>query len=278
VAILDFQTKACLNKEILAFLRTNKFLIMVCVIIGWSILSPLIIVGMGHLMYIMSDIYDEFGMDVTGLTGELTSLASIGVHSQLSEIATVGLIVYFLLISSFAGGEQKKRSIIIPQSSGLSSFSYILPKFIVYPLTIFVLSLLGTLAAGLVSGWAFDYNDLVLSRVFVAGLILGVNNMFFTCLHLTLGTGTGKPFVSSAICIGALLLLPNIFTIANMTPAFNPFTLVNAASSALQGGETTTDILVGIIVAFVLMALLFYIALFAQNSRKIDNSGNEILI
>jgi ABC-2 type transport system permease protein len=275
---MDFQTKACVRKEILAFLRTKKFFIMLCVIIGWSILSPLILVGMGNFFDITGDLYYDMGVDVTGLTGQLTSYASTGVTSQLSEIAGLGMIVYFLIISSFAGGEQKKRSIIIPQSSGLGSLSYILPKFIVYPLAILILSVLGTIAASLISGWAFEVNDLVFSRVLVAGLLMGVYNMFFTCIHLTIGTGTGKPFISSAICIGTLLIVPSLFVLANMTPAFNPFTLISAATSALHGGEESLDIIVGIIVAFVLMAILFFIALFAQNARKIDNSGNEVLL
>jgi len=35
---------------------------------------------------------------------------------------------------------------------------------------------------------------------------------------------------------------------------------------------------IGIFVALVLMIALYYIALFAQNARKIDNSGNDVLI
>ena len=275
---MDIQTLASFHKEILAFFRTRKFFILVGVIVGWSILSPLMIVGLGALVDSMSDIYAEFGVDMTGMTDELTSVASIGVASQVADISSIGLIVYLLVINSFAGGEQKKRSIIIPQSAGLSSFSYLAPKFIVYPLAILVLSVVGTLAASIVSGLVFDYNDLILINVINAGILLGVYNMFYVCLHLTLGTGTGKPWISSAICIGALLLLPSIFALADATPAFNPFTLRLAASSAVFGGETPGNIFVGIVVAAVLMVLLFYIALFAQNAKKVDNSGNEILL
>ena len=275
---MDIQTKASLHKELLAFLRTNKFLILVCVIIGWSVISPLLIVGLGFLVDSMSDIYREFGLDMTEITDELTSSASLGVASQVSDISGIGVIVFLLVINSFAGGEQKKRSIIIPQSAGLSSFSYITPKFIVYPITIFILSLIGTLAAGFVSGLVFDHNDLIFINVVNAGILLGVSNMFYVCIHLTLGTGTGKPWISSAICIGALLLLPSFFVLADANPAFNPFTINTAASAAVFGNTSSSGMLIGIVVALVLMAALYYIALFAQNARKIDNSGNEVLI
>ena len=275
---MDIQTIASFHKEILAFFRTYKFLILLCVIIGWSIISPLMIVGLGFMVDSMSDIYDEFGVDVTGLTSELTASASMGVASQIQDISGIGLIVFLLVINSFAGGEQKKRSIIIPQSSGLDSFSYLIPKFLIYPISIFVLSLVGTIAAGLVSGLVSETNDLVFSNVINAGILLGVYNMFYICLHLTLGTGTGKPWISSAICISASILLPSFFVLADATPAFNPFTISTAAGSALHGNESLTDMLIGITVALVLMIALFYIALFTQKARKIDNSGNEMLI
>jgi len=275
---MDLQTKASLHKELLAFLRTKKFLILVCVIIGWSVVSPLMIVGLGLMVDSMSDLYSEFGVDMSGMTEELTSSASLGVASQISDISGVGVIVFLLVINSFAGGEQKKRSIIIPQSAGLSSFSYITPKFIVYPITIFILSFIGTIAAGVVSGFVFDENDLVFTNVVNAGILLGVSNMFYVCIHLTIGTGTGKPRISSAICIGALLLLPGFFVLADANPAFNPFTINTAAAAAVFGNVSSSGMFIGIIVALVLMVALYYIALFAQNARKIDNSGNEVLI
>ena len=275
---MNNQTRATLKKEFLAFRRTFKIFILAAVIIGWSILSPLLIVGLGALVDSMSDIYAQMGLDVSELTEEITSTASIGVTSQVSDIASIGLIVYLLVIASFAGGEQRKRSIIIPQSAGLRSFSYITPKFIIYPLSIFILSIIGTLAASAVSIVAFSYNDLVLTNILKAGLLLGVYNMFYVCIHLALGTGTGKPWISSAVCIAAILLLPGIFTFANAAPAFNPFTINTAAASAVFGNVVVADIVTGIVVAFVLMLILYGIAIFVQNAKKIDNSGNEILI
>ena len=276
--MMDIQTKASFHKEMLAFLRTYKLLILICVIVGWSVISPVLIVSLGALVDTMTPIYDELGVDVGGLTGELTATASIGVASQISDISSIGLIVFLMVINSFAGGEQRKRSIIIPQSSGLSSFSYIMPKFAIYPLTVFILSLTGTFAASIVSGFIFKSNDLIFINVLYAGILLGVYNMFYVCLHLTLGTGTGKPWISSAICIGASLILPSIFTITNATPAYNPFTISGAAASALVGNESGTDIITGILVAAILMIILFSIAIFAQKAKKIDNSGNEMLI
>jgi hypothetical protein len=102
--------------------------------------------------------------------------------------------------------------------------------------------------------------------------------MFYTCLYITIGTATGKPWIGNTVCIIALLLLPSIFSVVDASHAFNPFTLGTASISALYGLETPGNIITGIIIALALMTALFYISLFAQNAKKIDNSGNEILI
>ena len=275
---MDMQVKAGLNKELLAFSRTKKLLILACVFIGLSVFSPLMIAGMGALMDSMSGTYEELGMDVSGMTEELSSSALLGVSSQISDISFAGLLVFLLLINSFAGGEQKKRSIVIPQSSGLGSTAYILPKFIVYPLTIFILSLLGVFAASVVSALVFENNDIVSSRVLMAGVIVGVCNMLYVCLHLALGTATGKAGMSSAICIVASFLLPNFFFILDAAPVYNPFTMNLTAVSVLYGGEAFSDLIISILIAFALMAVAYYIALFVQNAKRIDNSGDEMII
>ena len=197
---------------------------------------------------------------------------------EISDLSSTGLLVYLLLINTFAGGEQKKRSIIIPQISGLGSLAYILPKFLIYPLTMFVLSLAGLLVASGVSIVAFETNDVLLPAVFTAGSILGVYNMFYVCLHLALGTSTGKPGMSSAVCIVASLLLPNFLAVVDATPSYNPFTMNLTAVSALYGGEDVSSTLVAVAIALALMVAAYFIALFVQNANKIDNSGNEIII
>ena len=275
---MDIQVKACFKKELMAFFRTKRFLAAACVIIGLSILSPLIIFGTSRLMDSMSDVYDELGMDVSVFSAELSDSAQLGVSSQIGDVSQSGLLVYLLLINSFAGGEQKKRSIIIPSCSGLGSFGYIFPKFIIYPTAVFVLSLMGLFAAVVVSGLVFEHNDIVLRTAVLGGALVGVYNMFYVCLHLTLGTSTGKAGLSSAVCIVASFLLPNFFVMADAAPAFNPFTMNVAAVSAAGGGEAVSDIAIGLVVTLFLVAALFFIALFVQNAKKIDNRGSEIII
>ena len=275
---MDIQFKASLFKELAAFIRTKKFIILLCVFIGIAVFYPLMIRGLSMLMYAMSDIYEEMGMDITVMTAELTSTASIGLTSAVSGLSSIGLLVFLLLINSFAGGEQKHRSIIIPQSSGLQVFNYLLPKFLIYPFAIFAFTLAAVFSASAASVLAFDYNDMIMENIAIAALLLGLYNMFYVCLHLTLGTSTGKAGMSAAICIVASFLLPEIFMIVDAVPAFNPLTMGVTALMIASGAEIRPETITGVIITVLLMAAVFFVALFAQNAKKIDNKGNEIII
>jgi len=276
---MSMQTKASFKKELLAFFRTNKFLIIAIVIIGWSILSPLLLVGMGALINAMSPLYDEMGMDVSTMTDILGGSANMAVSSAVTDLAGTGLIVFILLINSFAGGEQKKRATIIPRSSGLRTFSYIFPKFIIYPLAGFALAVIGAFASWGTAVLAYEINDVSLTGVLVGGALAGVCLMFYTCCHLTMGTATGKAGMSAAVCIVAALLLPNIFAALGSDLVYNPFTLNILAGSVVAEGALgevqPLDIAMTVAIAFAIMVIVYFIAIFAQNAKKVDNTGNE---
>jgi len=277
---MNIQTKASFKKEYLAYFRTKRFMIIALVMVGLAIFSPLLLTGMAALMDMMSDLYDELGMDVSEMTQILGSNASMGVSSTVSDLAGAGLIVVIILINRAAGGEQKKRAVIIPKSAGLRSFPYLFPKYIIYPLSIFFLSVIGMFASWGASALVFDINDVVFSSVLLAGILTGTHMMFYVCFHLTLGTATGKAGMSAAVCIAASILLSNVFAIMLPEYMFNPFALNFLAQNIVHNtavtGAEVTDILITIAFALGIMIVTYLIALFAQNARTIDNSGNEL--
>jgi hypothetical protein len=61
---------------------------------------------------------------------------------------------------------------------------------------------------------------------------------------------------------------------------YNPFTLDLLAVSSVYNNAATRgellDIAVTVIIALTLMLICYFVALFAQNAKMIDNSGNEI--
>ena len=277
---MNTQTKACFKKELLAFTRTKRLLLIAIIMLGWAMLGPLLIRSLGLVMEVFTPVYDEFGMDVTGMTEMLAANVSTGVVSAISDISTIGLIVILLMINSFAGGEQKKRSIMIPKSAGLKSINYLLPKYIIYPLTALVLAIIAAFISWGISSAVFEINDVNASGVLLGGILAGISLMLYICIHLTLGTATGRAGMSAVICIIASLILPTLFSALGSEYIYNPFTLnIIAASAVLQNSMPIfpgLEIVVTIIITLVIMVALFLIALFVQNAKKIDNSGNEI--
>jgi len=277
---MNTQTKAGFKKEILSYFRTNKITAISLVIIGLAAFSPLMITGLGAMMEAMSDVYEELGTDITGMTELLGASASIGVASAIESINGAALIVVLLLLNRAAGGEQKKRAMIIPKSAGLRSFAYIFPKFIIYPLSIFIFTVVAAIVSWVLSALLFEVNDVAFSGVILAGILSGVSLMLYVCFHLTLGTATGKAGMSASVCIAASIFLPTIFSLVSTDYMYNPFALELLATMAISSEASLDinifDLLVTVIFALAIMGVTFYIALFAQNARKIDNTGNEI--
>jgi hypothetical protein len=276
---MDMQLRAGLAKEKSAFLGTKRFLALALVFLGIAIFYPLLVWGSGQLLMGIDDLGVE-GMDAFGeLGGIVTQHATTGAQSGTEGVTTVGLLVFLILINAFAGGEQKRKSIIIPQSAGLSNFNYILPKFIVFPLTAFAFTVISVFVASWFSVLLYSHNDLVLTNVLVSAVLAGVFNMLYVCLHLTLGTATGKAGMSSAICIvSAILVMPMFFAGINVLPELNPFIMNIAAISVAAGSWIRSEMLIGVIIAVIIMISVFYLALFVQNAKMIDNSGNDIII
>jgi len=276
----DTQTKAGFKKEILSYFRTNKITAISLVIIGLAAFSPLMITGLGAMMDAMSDVYEELGTDITGMTELLGSSASVGVASAIESINGAALIVVLLLLNRAAGGEQKKRAMIIPKSAGLRSFAYIFPKFIIYPLSIFIFTVVAAIISWVLSALLFEVNDVAFRGVLLAGVLSGVSLMLYVCFHLTLGTATGKAGLSASVCIAASIFLPTIFSLVSTDYMYNPFALELLATMAISSDASINinvfDLLVTVVFALAIMGVTFYIALFAQNARKIDNTGNEI--
>jgi len=276
----DNQTRAGFKREILSYFRTSKIIVVSLVIIGLAAFSPLMITGLGVMMDAMSDIYEEFGTDISGMTEMLGTSASFGVASALENINGAALIVVLLLLNRAAGGELKKRAMIIPKSAGLRSFAYIFPKFIIYPVSIFIFAVIAAIVSWVLSAFLFEENDVAFSGVVIAGVLSGVSLMLYTCFHLTLGTATGRAGMSASVCIAASIFLPLIFSVVSTDYMYNPFALGLLAMMAISSDAISTvsllDIVVTVIFALAIMGVTFYISLFAQNAKKIDNSGNEV--
>jgi hypothetical protein len=135
------------------------------------------------------------------------------------------------------------------------------------------------LASHGLSALLFDTNDVLPLNIVMAGLLIGSNLALYICFHLTLGTSTGRSGLSAAICIVAAVLMPTALGTVGAEVIFNPFAMNLIAGQTILSGHLLSsqvmDIIFTLLFAKGIMVITFLVALFAQNARRIDNSGDD---
>lgn len=267
------QIKAGLKKEFLLFSRTFKMWGILITFVVFAILDPLIFKMAGAFAEAMSN------SEATGAVFEQTLGisefdANTGVMGAISDITASGSLILLLLMMSTAGGEQKKSSVIIPSCAGLTPMNYTLPKFVFYPLfafaAVFAASLLSGLTSLLLLGGAIDW-----AAVTGAGALAGLYMAFIVTAMLMAGICTGRGGLSAAIIYVLSTIIPLILSGFN-ADRFNPFSLKIMAIGMPLGKETDWLNLAGsLAITVILMLIFFFVTLFVQNAKKIDNEGKD---
>lgn len=294
---MNNQVAASFKKEFLLFSRTGKLLIICIVFIAFAILEPLLIKGMKAFSVwydqVITTVSEETDTEMSINMESLMDTAygeepttSIGVLQACSDFQAIDLFVLLIVLNLAAGGEQKKRSTIIPSCSGLRSFSYTFPKFIIYPIFAFLITIVAMLCSYICSILIFTINDLSIFHVLLSGCFMGLYLAFFTTVHLFIGISTSRPAVSAIICIAASMILPSLLTIMQIADKFNPFGLINFSLGVIQSARYETplfnmykpeNILLTVLITLILMTIMFFLTLFIQTARKVENRGGNIL-
>lgn len=302
-----------LKKEFMLFSRTGKLIGVILVILIFSVMDPIMFKGMGAMVGAMANSIPEgSGAELTEYMQTVKDMASMFdsfsasylVATSIAEVTGLGLIILMFILMSAAGGEQKKRSVIIPQCAGLTPAGYIAPKFLIYPLSALLLSVLGVYLSAGVSSLLFG-GGLDMGKISLAALCLGVYMAFISVLQLTIGICTGKPGVSVIIVIIATSIIPMILS-SFRVDRFNPFALTGIASNAAisAGGEAAgavsegatgsfasisammeslsasaevdgLNMVVSVGVTVVISVILYFMTLFILTARQVKNEGNE---
>lgn len=296
------QIKSGLKKEFLFFSRSFRMWGVIIAILAFAITDPLMMRGLlmlGEMVDDMSStnvtVNDEVldGAEMndaqvvsaleTSLGGSLS--AGVGLSMALSDMLATSLLITMLVLMGTAGNEQKKRSIIIPNTAGLTPNNYIVPKFVIYPLFSFALIFIGTIVSAWVSTLAFG-GSIELGNILLAGLCGGVYFSFMIIIQMMVGISTAKPGITVVLIYIASSIIPLILS-AFRVDKFNPFSLKTMAMTAASYGDTsflssgdfsTVDLLVSIGVTLAISIVLYLMTLLILNAKKIDNSGNEAVL
>lgn len=291
--------KTGLKKEMMFFTRSFRMWGIVLAAVLFAVVSPLLMKvsfvmldAIGDMDFSMEDTIPNGGDDEEGLSnmsdfsidiagdmnfGSLSDseFAALGVVSSLGDLTGTLMLVAMLVTMYSAGGELKKRSMIIPQNAGLTPQLYILPKFLVYPVAMAVFGFCGIWISYGTCCLMFPHNDITIGAVAVTALVAGVFDAFMTAAYFTLGLCTAKAGLSVVIMYGGNAILTVLFS-ALGADKFHPFTLTSQAQEALMGEKVDQANLWGSIgITLLIIILCYFVTLFVISAKRIDNRGRE---
>lgn len=288
--------KEGVKKEIMFFTRSFRMWGVLVAAVFFAAVAPLLI----KLSFIMLESLDEmmgddssymtasasvegmdFGVEFGGADFDSSKedrMGKIGAISALGDLTQTLMLIFMLVIMYAAGGELKKRSMIIPQNAGLSSKLYVLPKFIIYPVFAAVFAFCGIWIGFGVSILVFPGVQVNVLGVLEAAFAAAVYDAFIMVLYLTLGLCTAKAGIATVIMYGGSTILSALFS-ALGADKFHPFTLKSQAQIAVM--EESFDAVnywgsMGITV--LIMILCYFVTLFVISARRIDNRGKEEML
>ena len=261
--------KAGLKKELFYFARSFRLWGVLIACVSFAILDPLMIKALEEMTKIMSQV-----PEMAGAMGHLTMTAGDGLASGIADITSTGYLICMLVMMETAGGELKKRSTIIPNCSGLTPTAYLIPKFVLYPLFVTIVTFLSVVLCAGLSGMIFG-SAIELENVLVSALSAAVYSLFNISLYLMLGLSTAKAGIAVAICFLFGTLIGTIFQVFGVDK-FQPYALQTEATVVASGEKPDYLNVFGSIGVTVLLVAIFYlVTLFVLHAKKVDNRGEE---
>lgn len=280
--------KVGIKKEFMLFSRGFRLIGVIITIIGISLMYPLMYKSMEMMAGQIADMGQQIGGEaqdqVTGavdsINGMMSSLeamyggsmAAVGFKTGVSSITSTGFLIISLLLMATAGGEQKKRSVIIPNCAGLTPAGYVLPKFIVYPVMIGLFTFLGGMATGGISNLIYN-NELNINDIIFSSLCAAIYMLFMTALYFLIGLSTGRPGISVIIVYGGSTIIPILLQSLDID-RYNPFTLQSLLMNSYNDADMNNFIL-STVVAFILSVICCLLALMIMTLRRVDNTVGE---
>ena len=292
------QISAGLKKEIIFFWRSFRFCGMVLLFLGCALLYPLVsgmTVLMGEALGINGT--ELYGAGMQGMPETEMVEALFGVFtpqftyvSSLTMISSA-VILMMILLTGTAGAEQKKRSIIIPQTAGLTPAGYVMPKFILYPPMVFTLTLISAIISNAACHVVFGESNPT-GLVLVTGALYGVSSMFTICLYLFLGVSLAQPGLSVLYVLAADAVFSLMITVTMNLNSFTPWNLTGMANNIVYSQVEELNLLhsysfppyaiseqsifVTVAITLALCVIFLLLTLFAMNAKRMDNTADEV--
>lgn len=289
------QTKAGIKKEMIFFAKTFRMYGVLIAMIVLALLSPAMLKISDIILESIPEIDVETTMQINVDSDEDVSIEEIGnpnynadydalVEMQgmfeldfayISAIAGItgnAILVLLLCMMGTAGGEQKKRSIIIPKCSGLKATDYVTAKFIVYPVFTFVSTAAISVLAYFFCKLIFDgsLEATVLVRYILSASLYMV---FIVSLMLFMGISTGKAGLSVTLIYIGTAIIPSILSLFKVNK-YNPFALQHyfTGFADLSTRANKLELIFNVLITIGVIIVFYILTIVILNARQIDNS------
>jgi ABC-2 type transport system permease protein len=288
------QIIAGLKKELLFFFRTFRLLGTFLVFIGAALLYPLlsamVIMVQDSLETIpIAGVGMGMGEDFDAMLSMFSGESGLYVAYSMSlTMLSAAVIIVMIFLTGTAGAEQKKRSIIMPQTAGLTVSGYVLPKFILYPVMVLVMTVVSAFLSNGVCHLVFS-SSYSMEVVLLTSSLCGVMGMFTISLYLFLGISLAQPGMSVIYVLAGNMVFELVITAVFGVLKFTPWNLTGMADFILMQHSpeafvgqinfitfNSTDIISTITVGLVLCAAFLFVTMFAMTAKRMDNTADEV--
>lgn len=276
------QIKAGLKKEWLQFTRTFRLGGIILAIASFALADPLMYWAMNLLLDGISTtqtaVADTGALDI----GEVASVfnnAGVVFSMTMAEFCSTSTLIFMLILMSPCGGEQKKRATIIPSCTGLGTLEYLIPKYIIYPAAIFVVTLASCMMAGGICNLVFTDGAIDAGMMFLAAVLCAVYLTFILVVYMSIGLCTSRPGVVTVFMYIGVSIVQIFLNQLGLTK-FHPLTL-----RSLVTGEMFTEsfvladevgsIAVGTVLSVVIGVMMFVLTYAVQKGTKINNQVDK---
>lgn len=277
------QIKAGFKKEWLQFSRTFRFWGVIIGTFSFALADPLMFWAMNALLdnLTSTDMYGSIGgaVDIENSMGMLFGNAGSIFGGTMADLCATSMLVVMLILMSPCGGEQKKRATIIPSCAGLDTFSYLIPKYVIYPGMVFVCGFLSALISGGLCNLLFTDGRVDAGIVLLAAFMCAVYMAFFITVYMSIGLFTSRPGVVTVFMYIGVSLVNILLTSLDLTK-FHPLTLRSLVVGEMFHddfvlADNVASIVVGIVLSVVVAVMMFILTLAVLKSKKINNQEDK---
>lgn len=276
------QVKYGFKKEWLQFTRTFRLGGILLGILSFSIADPLMYWALNLMMNSVMTSMGSVGVTGADAIAEVADIfgdASLVFSGTMAEFCSTSLLIVMLVLMSPCGGEQKKRATIIPSCAGLEFSSYLIPKYVLYPGTVFAASFIACCISGGLCNALFSSGKVEVGMILLAAVMCAVFMTFYVVVYMSIGLCTSRPGVVTVLMYIGISLVQIILTSLDLTK-FHPLTLRSLVTGEMFAedfvlADNAASIAVGIALSVVIGVMMYILTLTVLKGTKINNQEDK---